>query len=112
MFVKYGNQMCIGRVLATYFEGHSNHCFTEEPITNLNDISYISLHVYISIHFNLFSDIVQEGCSILTYHLASNIFYHILPSSVIIEGNILKLRENEKKYFEYFGREDIIEMIN
>lgn len=72
---------------------------------------YISLHIFIPIHLNLFSDITREGCNILTHHLASNIFYHILPSSVSIEGNILKLIGNEKKYFEYFGREDIIERI-
>jgi hypothetical protein len=104
--------MCIGRVMAVYYEAYSNYCFTHEPITRLDDISYISLHIYIPIHLNLFSDIVREGCNILTHHLASNIFYHILPSGVSIEENILKLLGNEKKYyFEYFGRKDIIERI-
>ena len=88
--------MCIGRVLAIYFEAYSNHCFTEEPITSLGDISYISLHIFIPIHLDLFSDITRKGCNILTHHLASNIFYHILPSGVSIEGNILKLIGNEK----------------
>ncbi|CAG8485209.1 3334_t:CDS:2 [Rhizophagus irregularis] len=53
---------------------YSNHCFANEPIITLDDVSYILLHVYISIHLDLFSDIVQEGCYILTYHLAFNIF--------------------------------------
>ena len=76
-------------------------------------ITWFSLYIYLkkkSIH-HLFSDITRKGCNILTHHLASNIFYHILPSGVSIEGNILKLIGNEKKYFEYFGREDIIERI-
>ncbi|RGB35350.1 hypothetical protein C1646_759432 [Rhizophagus diaphanus] len=84
VFIKYGNQMCI------------------------DNVSYISLHVYIPIHLDLFSDIVQKDCYILTHHLASNIFYHILPSGILIEGNILKLLGNEKKYyFKYFERKDI-----
>ncbi|PKB95313.1 hypothetical protein RhiirA5_436954 [Rhizophagus irregularis] len=112
VFVKYRNQMCIGQIIAIYYEAYSNHCFANELITTLDDISYISLHVYIPIHLDLFSDIVQEGCYILTHHLAFNIFYHILPSGILIEGNILKLLGNKKKYyFEYFGRKDIIEKI-
>jgi hypothetical protein len=56
--------------------------------------------------------IVQEGCIILMHHLASNIFYQILPSGISIERNILKLLGNKKKYyFEYFRRKDIIEKI-
>src|SRR4051794_25063781 len=83
--------MCIGQILAVYFEAYSNHYFTEEPITSLDDISYISLHIFVPIHLDLFSDIARKGCNILTHYLASNIFYHILPSGVSIEGNILKL---------------------
>ncbi|CAI2199818.1 4252_t:CDS:2, partial [Funneliformis geosporum] len=49
----YGNQMCVGWVLAVYFEAYSNHCFME-PITSLDDISYISLHIFIPIHLDLF----------------------------------------------------------
>ncbi|PKB99048.1 hypothetical protein RhiirA5_430363 [Rhizophagus irregularis] len=74
VFVKYENQMCIGQIMAIYYKAYSNHCFANEPIITLDDVSYILLHVYISIHLDLFSDIVQEGCYILTYHLAFNIF--------------------------------------
>ena len=64
--------MCIRRVIAIYFEAYGNHCYTEEAITDLNDISYISLHVYNPIHY-VFSRLIREGCNILTHHLASNI---------------------------------------
>ncbi len=37
--------MCVGRVIALYFAGHNNHCYTEEPIANLNDLSYILLSI-------------------------------------------------------------------
>ena len=111
IFVIYGDQMCVGRVIAVYFEAYNNHCYTEEAITDLNDISYISLHVYIPIH-HVFSDLTKEACNILTHHLASNIIYHIRSTSVSVEENVLKLLGNEKQYYySYFGRKDIIEMI-
>jgi len=112
VFVLYGDQMCVGRVVSVYFEAYGHHCYTEEIITDLDDISYISLHVYIPIH-HLFSDLIKEDCNLLTHHLASNIFYHIGSANILIEENILKLLGDEKKYyFDYFGRKDIIETIS
>ena len=111
VFVLYGNQMCVRRVVAVYFEAYGYHCHTEEEITDLDDISYISLHVYIPIH-HLFSDLIKEECNLLTHHLASNIFYHIGSAKVLVEENILKLLGDEKKYyFDYFCREDVIKKI-
>ena len=111
VFVLYGDQMCVERVIAIYFEAYGRHCYIEEAITDLDDISYISLHVYIPI-YHLFSDLIKEKYILLTYHLASNIFYHIRSTNVLIKENILKLLGNEKKYyFNYFGRKDIIRKI-
>ena len=103
--------MCVGRVVAIYFEAYGHHCYTEEAITDLDDISYISLHVYIPVH-HLFSNLIKKKCNLLIHHLASNIFYHIRSTNVLIEENILKLLGDEKKYyFNYFGQKDIIRKI-
>ncbi|CAG8783294.1 26925_t:CDS:1, partial [Gigaspora margarita] len=72
---------------------------------------HISLHVYIPIHRDLFSDTTMEGYNILTHYLASNIIYHIGTTSVSIENNILKLVGEEKQYFNYFSQKEIIRMI-
>ncbi|CAB5362365.1 unnamed protein product [Rhizophagus irregularis] len=57
-------------------------------------------------------DLTREECNLLTHHLASNIVYHIGPTNVLIEENVLKLLGNEKQYYyDYFGRKDIIEKI-
>jgi hypothetical protein len=102
--------MCIGRVEALYYEAYNHHCYTDNAIKNINDISYISLHVFVPLHLELFTDVVKEGCYMLTHHIPSNIIYHINQDEVIIEGNFLKLVGNVKQYyFDYFGREDIIE---
>ena len=95
--------MCVGRVIAIYFEAYGHHYYAEEAITDLNDISYISLHIYIPI-YRLFSNLTKEECNLLTHHLTYNIVYHIGQTSILIEENILKLLGNEKQYyFDYFG---------
>ncbi|CAI2202005.1 17766_t:CDS:1, partial [Funneliformis geosporum] len=60
VFVIFGDQMYVGKVIADYFEAYNYHCYTEEAITDLNDISYIFLYVYILIH-HVFSDLTKEG---------------------------------------------------
>jgi hypothetical protein len=95
--------MCVGRIIAVYFKAYENHCYIKEAITDLDDISYISLHVYIPIH-RLFSDLTKEECNLLIHHFAFNIIYHIGPTNVLIEENVLKLLGNEKQYYyDYFG---------
>ncbi|CAG8695639.1 779_t:CDS:1, partial [Scutellospora calospora] len=106
VFVLYSKTLCVREVIALYFEGYNNHCYTDEPVIDLNNISYILLHVYLPIHLDLFSDILKEGCNLLIYHLASNIIYHIDKLGVLINENTLKLLEDEKKYFDYFSQND------
>ncbi|CAB4419418.1 unnamed protein product [Rhizophagus irregularis] len=112
VFVLYGNQMCVGRVEAIYFEVSPNHCYTDEAITTIDDISYLSIHIFVPIHLDLFSDMIREECLLLTHHVPSNVYYHISKEGVSIENNILKLLGKEKDYyFNYFGRSDVIEKI-
>jgi ACR3 family arsenite efflux pump ArsB len=103
--------MYIRKVLAIYFEVYNKHCYTNKVITTIDDISYISLHVYVPIHFDIFCDyLVAEGCNILTHYIPSNVFYYISENEVSVEGDILTLLGNGKKYYiEYFGCNDIIE---
>ena len=77
----------------------------------MDNVSYISLHVYIPIHRDLFSDTTMEGYNILTHYLASNIIYHIRATGISIKNNVLKLVGEEKQYFNYFNQKEIIRMI-
>ncbi|CAI2197736.1 11583_t:CDS:2, partial [Funneliformis geosporum] len=110
LFVRYGSQVCIRRVKALYFEAYNHHCYTDTAINDLNDILYISLHIFVPLHLELFTEIVKEGCYILMHQISSNIIYHIRKDRVDINGNFLKLIGDEKSYyFDYFGRKDVIE---
>src|SRR6266542_2310391 len=98
MVIKY-----IERVIAVYFETYSHHYYTKKAITNLNNISYIFLYIYISI-YHLFNNLIIEEYNLITYHFASNIFYYIRLSNILIKENILKLLDDKKKYyFDNFG---------
>jgi hypothetical protein len=81
VFVRFGDKMCVGRVISIYFDAYGKHCYTYEAIENINDISYL----------DIFSDLVKEEYNILTHHIPSNIFYHISETKVLIDGNILRL---------------------
>src|SRR5947207_15481178 len=100
--------MCIGRVEAVYFEAYNHHCYTAYVIKSINDISYVSLHVFVPLYLDLFTDVVKEGCYILTHYIPLNIMYHIKQDGVIIEENFLKLTGNEKQFYFYYFRWKVI----
>ncbi|RGB36636.1 hypothetical protein C1646_757851 [Rhizophagus diaphanus] len=103
--------ICINFPLEIKDYAYNHHCYTREAIKDLNDISYISLHVFMPLHLELFTDKIKEGCYIFIHQIPSNIVYHIKQNGVV-ERNFLRLVGNEKQYyFNYFGREDIIEKI-
>jgi len=52
---------------------------------------YISLHVFVPSHLELFTDVVKEGCYIFTHHIPLNIIYNIKLDKVEIDGNFLRL---------------------
>ena len=44
VFVIYGNQICIRRVIAIYFEAYSNHCNTDKAITDLHQEIFLGVN--------------------------------------------------------------------
>jgi hypothetical protein len=47
-------------------------------ITQIEDLSYILLQVYLPIHFNIFASQTIEGYILFIYHYPQNIIYIIL----------------------------------
>ena len=85
--------------MVLYFKKYNNHYYTEKPIINLNNVSYISLYIYLPIHFDLFNDVLKEGCNLLTYYLAFNIVYHYTCSpNYFINVKSWKLKIKVKSY--------------
>ncbi|PKY29498.1 hypothetical protein RhiirB3_446145, partial [Rhizophagus irregularis] len=91
VIVLYGMKICIAKVIAMYYEGYGNHCYSQNAVTQIEDLSYISLQVYLPIHLNIFASQTVEGYTLFTHHCPQNIIYHIKSNGVIIGDSSLTL---------------------
>ena len=107
----YGEKICIGQVLALYYELYGNHSFNTKPVTKIDDISKITLKIFLPVSSNLFSQYTPEECNIVTYRNLSNIIFHLLTNDVIINEQSLILSNVAKHYYNYFKRNDVISLI-
>ncbi|PKC04330.1 hypothetical protein RhiirA5_422405 [Rhizophagus irregularis] len=68
VIVLYGTKICIGKVIAMYYEGYGNHCYSQNAVTQIEDLSYISLQIYLPIHLNIFASQTVESYTLFTHH--------------------------------------------
>ncbi|CAG8810942.1 10353_t:CDS:1, partial [Racocetra fulgida] len=55
----YGTQLCIGQVISSFYEAYRYHSYNQEPITNIKNISYLTLKVFTPIR-NIFLAEIEE----------------------------------------------------
>ena len=77
IIVLYETKICIAKVIAMYYESYGNHCYSQNAVTQIEDLSYISLQVYLPIHLNIFASQTVEGYTLFTHQYPQNIIYHI-----------------------------------
>ncbi|EXX64292.1 hypothetical protein RirG_144140 [Rhizophagus irregularis DAOM 197198w] len=63
----YGTKICIAKIIAMYYEGYGNHYYSQNAVTQIEDLSYISLQVYLPIHLNIFASQTVEGYTLFTH---------------------------------------------
>ena len=90
-----------------YYEMYNYHSYHVEEITDLNNLLYITLHVFIPIHFNIFSGITNEKLKLFTHQQPDNIIYHLANTDVVVTESSLSLKGFGKNVYNYFNREDI-----
>ncbi|GET57536.1 hypothetical protein GLOIN_2v1774894 [Rhizophagus irregularis DAOM 181602=DAOM 197198] len=78
-----------------------------QEINQIEDLSYISLQVYLPIHLNIFASQTLKGYVLFTYHCSQNILYHINTNKLIISKSSLTLIGIARNTFNYFNRDDI-----
>src|SRR6185436_1947908 len=111
VFCFYGEKICIGQVLTFYFDLYGNYSFNIKPVTNINDISKITLKIFLPVNSNLFTQYTPEECNIITHKNLSNIILHILLDDITINDQFLFLSNMAKDYYSYLKRNDIISFI-
>ncbi|GBC05657.1 hypothetical protein RclHR1_06350001 [Rhizophagus clarus] len=103
----YGKKICVAKIIAMYYKGYGNYCYTQDAINQLEDLSYVSLQVYLPIHLNIFASQTLEGYILFIYHCLQNILYHINANELIISESSLTLKGMAQNIFNYFNRNDI-----
>jgi len=75
-------------------------------VTDLDNLLYITLHMFFSIHHNIFSGLTNEKSKIFTHCYPDNIVYYIANTDVVIK-NSLSLKGFGKIIYNYFNCEEI-----
>ncbi|RHZ72730.1 hypothetical protein Glove_239g16 [Diversispora epigaea] len=101
VFCFYGEKICIGQVLALYFELYGNHSFNLKPVTKIDNISKITLKIFLPVNSNLFTQYTPEECNIITHKNPSNIILYILSDDITINDQFLFLSNIAKDYYSY-----------
>ncbi|CAB4438795.1 unnamed protein product [Rhizophagus irregularis] len=107
VIIIFGSTLCIARIVAMYYNTYNYHSYYAGEVTDLDNLSYIMLHVFLPLHLNIFSGITSEKSKIFTHQQLSNIIYHLANTDVIVAENSLNLRGFGKDIYNYFNCEDI-----
>ncbi|CAG8746721.1 32687_t:CDS:2 [Gigaspora margarita] len=107
----YGTQLCIGQVISSFYKAYGYHSYNQEPITNIENISYLILKVFTPIR-NIFSAEVEEGHVLITHQCPKNILYHLDTQDIQIFDNTLQLLEKAKACYNFFKKKEIAHIIN
>ena len=94
-----------------YYKEYNYYSYHVEEVTDLDNLSYITLHVFLPIHHNIFSGLTNEKSKIFTHHQPDNIVYHLENKNVIISENSLNLKGFGKVIYNYFNCDNIKEVI-
>ncbi|UZO08011.1 uncharacterized protein OCT59_028279 [Rhizophagus irregularis] len=73
----FGVQLCIGQVISSFYEAYGYHSYNQEPITDIENISYLTLKVFTPIIRNIFSAKIEEGQVLITHQCPKNVLYHL-----------------------------------
>lgn len=107
----FGVQLCIGQVISSFYEAYGYHSYNQEPITDIENISYLTLKVFTPIIRNIFSAEIEEGQVLITHQCPKNILYHLDIQDIQNFDNTLQLIGKAKTYYDFFKQKEIIHII-
>ncbi|UZO26162.1 uncharacterized protein OCT59_018408 [Rhizophagus irregularis] len=111
VLVVFGLQLCIGQVISSFYEAYGYHSYHQEPITDIENISYITLKVFTSIR-NIFSALTEEGCFLITHQHPKNVIYHLNMQDIkVFDDNTLQLLNKAKIHYNFFNQKEVIQII-
>ncbi|RHZ90226.1 hypothetical protein Glove_2g65 [Diversispora epigaea] len=97
VFCFYSEKICIGQVLALYFELYGNHSFNLKPVTKIDNISKITLKIFLPVN----RYIVDYNKGNLNNNIISNLT--TWPSDLEITRTIRQSRQLACELAEYLN---------
>jgi hypothetical protein len=94
----FGSTLCVAHVIAMYYEVYNYHAYHEGEVIDLDNLSYITLYVFLPIHYNIFSDLTIKKSKIFTHRHPDNIVYYLANTNVVVTENSLSLKDFGKSY--------------
>jgi hypothetical protein len=92
-------QLYIAKVIAMYEQKDKFHSYITRPITDIQDLSYVSLQVFTHIQSHLFAEFDEDGYSLFSHCDPKHIVYNIGKTNVYIEENICFLKGMARTVF-------------
>ena len=99
VIVIFGTQLYIAKVIAMYEQKDKFHSYITRPITDIQELSYISLQVFTYIQGHIFAELDANGHSLFSHCDPKYIVYNIGITNVQIEENILFLKNTARIVF-------------
>ncbi len=99
VIVIFDTQLYIAKVIAMYEWKDKFYSYISWLITNIQELSYVSLQIFIFIQNHIFTEVDENGYSLFSHCDPKYIVYNIGTTNVQIEENILFLKEAVRTVF-------------
>jgi hypothetical protein len=109
-------EICLVQILAIYYRTSTgnNHSYTEEPVNEVNLITYVSTKVFRNLQHNLFYSKCNEGYEYFC-HLSSKRILYYLGYQVEVSGasyaNMYSLQSNAYQIYQTLSNNSILSCI-
>lgn len=97
----FGVKLCIGQVISSFYEAYGYHSYNQELITDIENISYLTLKVFTPVR-NIFSAEIEGGQVLITHQCPKNVLYHLDTQDIQIFDNTLQLLGKAKMCYNFF----------
>ena len=103
VIVIFGIQLYIAKIITMYEQKDRFHSYITQPVTNIQELSYVSLQVYTHIQGHIFTDFIIDEFGnnffLFSHCNPKHIVYNIGIADIQLENNILFLKGIAKTIF-------------
>ena len=113
MLALINKEICLVQILAIYYRTSTGnkHSYTEEPINDVNLITYVSTKVYRILRHNLFYSMCDEGYEYFCHLPSKQILYYLGHQVERSYTNMYTLQSNAYQIYQTLFNNSILTCI-